>query len=121
MAAAIAKQLLGERGDVQSAGVETGNGASATRGAIDVMAEWGLDIQGHASRDIDTIDAGAFDVVVAMEPRIRRKLESSGLQASHIETLDIEDPYNKPIDDYRIAANSIQLGLRRIFQERGWI
>lgn len=118
MAEAIARQILGAAANVESAGIDVCDGASATQDAIAVMAERGLDIRDHRSRGIDTVDATAFDLVVAMTPAIAHSLRSIGVDPSAIIELDISDPYGKGIDAYRERADSIVLELSRIFESK---
>jgi protein-tyrosine phosphatase len=115
MAEAIARRILATTFDVQSAGIEASDGASATRDAIDVMAEKGIDIRGHSARRIDKVDVLAFDLVVAIDPGIAYSLRSRGTDPAKIIELDIPDPYGKGIECYRATVDSIVLELRRIF------
>jgi protein-tyrosine-phosphatase len=101
MAEAIARRILATTFDVQSASIEASDGASATRDAIDVMAERGLDIRGHSARGIDSVDVSAFDLVVAMDPGIAYSLRSRGTDPATIIELVIPDPYGKGIECYR--------------------
>ncbi|MGB7910992.1 MAG: hypothetical protein WCF59_02070 [Desulfobaccales bacterium] len=115
MAEAIARGLLGTTADVQSAGIDADSESLANKKAIAVMKERGIDIRGHRSRDIETIDLSAFDLIIAMTPIIARYLRSLGISGSKIIKLNIEDPYNEGIEAYRFAAEALEVELRRLF------
>jgi len=65
-------RLLGDSASVGSAGVDAGTGAPTHPKAKVVMKECGLDLAGHRSKDVEDLDLGAFDLIVAMEPRIEK-------------------------------------------------
>jgi len=63
MAEGLARHLLGDRADVQSAG------SRPTRPnpyAIEAMAEAGIDITSHTSKSVDGMNAGDFDYVITL-------------------------------------------------------
>jgi arsenate reductase len=63
MAEGLARRLFGSRATVESAG------SAPTRVspyAVEAMAEIGIDISGHASKALGSIDAGAADLVVTL-------------------------------------------------------
>ncbi len=61
MAEAWARELLGGRGTVQSAGSRP---SSVNPVAIRVMAEVGIDLSGHRSKSVDDIDPATIDTVI---------------------------------------------------------
>lgn len=63
MAEGLARQLLGDRAEVLSAG---SNPASVNPHAIEVMAEIGIDITSHYSKSVNTIDPAGLDLVVTL-------------------------------------------------------
>ena len=63
MAEGLARQILGERAEVASAG---SNPAHVSPHAVEAMAEIGIDITGHVSKSVDTIDLSGLDVVVTL-------------------------------------------------------
>ncbi|MGH2830519.1 MAG: low molecular weight phosphatase family protein [Actinomycetota bacterium] len=97
MAAAMLTELLDSAAHIESAGVDADEGRPAQPNAISVMAERGLDISAHVSRDMDSVGTKKFDVVIAMEPAVAHRLESYQLEASRIEVLNIEDPFGRRI------------------------
>lgn len=63
MAEGLARRLFGETVRVQSAG---SNPTHVHPLAIAVMAEVGIDIAGHTSKSVDTIDPAAVDTVITL-------------------------------------------------------
>ena len=66
MAAALARQLLGDAVVVDSVGVYNGDGVDPF--AAEVMREVGLNIDSHASKTFNDVDPGGFEVIVALTP-----------------------------------------------------
>jgi len=63
MAEGLARDTLGGRADPLSAGSSPG---SVNPYAIEVMAEVGIDITGHHSKSVETIDLSDLDLVVTL-------------------------------------------------------
>ena len=63
MAEGLARQILGERTEVSSAGSEP---STVNPHAIEAMAEIGIDITGQYSKSVDTIDLSGLDLVVTL-------------------------------------------------------
>ena len=63
MAEGLARQILGERAEVLSAGSHP---SSVNPHAVEAMAEVGIDISGQHSKSVDTIDISGLDLVVTL-------------------------------------------------------
>jgi thioredoxin type arsenate reductase len=63
MAEALARNILGARADVISAGSQP---STVSPYGVEAMAEIGIDISGHRSKSIDEIDATGLDLVVTL-------------------------------------------------------
>ncbi len=63
MAEGLARQILGERAEVSSAGSEP---APVNPRAVEAMAEIGIDITGQYAKSVDTIDLSGLDLVVTL-------------------------------------------------------
>ena len=63
MAEGLARQILGERAEVSSAGSDP---APVNPHAVEAMAEIGIDITGQHSKSVDTIDLSGLDLVVTL-------------------------------------------------------
>lgn len=115
MAAAVARELLGATVHAESAGIAADDGASATRDAVRVMNERGLDIGGHRSRSFRALNLSDFDLLVALTPAIAQDVRRAGVEPSKIATLDIPDPYGKGLEVYRTTVAAIERDLNRLF------
>jgi len=117
MAAAIARQMLGETVRAESAGVAAADGAAVTKDAVRAMQERGLDISGHRSRSFAAVDLTTFDLLVALTPAISHDVRSAGVEPSRVATLDIPDPYDKGLDAYRVTAAALERDLKTLFDQ----
>lgn len=63
MAEGWARALLGDRVRAQSAGTRP---SRVNPYAVEVMAEVGVDLSGHASKSVDTIDPATVDTVITL-------------------------------------------------------
>ena len=63
MAEGLARARFGDRVSVQSAGSHPG---TVNRHAVTVMAEIGVDISGHRSTQVDTIDPASVGTVITL-------------------------------------------------------
>ena len=63
MAEGLARRIFGDAVQVQSAGA---NPSQVNSFAIEVMAEIGIDISGHTSKSVDTIDPATVDTVITL-------------------------------------------------------
>jgi protein-tyrosine-phosphatase len=112
MAAALAAARLGSSVAVQSAGVECGGGLGAAQNAIAAMAERGFDISNHRSTDVGDVDITQFDLVVAMDKNVARRVEQ--LNPKRLERWDVADPYGGDIGRYRSTADAIQTAVDKL-------
>ena len=63
MAEGLAREIFGARAVVQSAGSQP---SRVSPYAIDVMREIGIDLSGHTSKSVDSIDPGNIDTVITL-------------------------------------------------------
>jgi arsenate reductase len=63
MAEGLARSILGDRISVMSAGSEPSH---VNPYAVEVMRELGLDLSGHHSKSVQTIDPAAVDTVITL-------------------------------------------------------
>lgn len=116
MAHAVARMLLGANARIESAGICADDGASATRDAVQVMQERGLDISDHRSRSVTTLRLSDFDLVVAMTAAIAETLRLHGVGQAKLRALDVNDPYGNGLEAYRSTAAAIDSALRHLFR-----
>lgn len=135
MAEGILKNLLVLKGiegvEVSSAGIFALPGSPATPEAIEALAGWGIDLNGHKARLLTpemiheadlvlTMTARHKVTVLKMAPNAKNKVftisEYAGLAG------DIPDPIGRPVYFYRQYAEGIRrlcrLVLRRFLSER---
>jgi arsenate reductase len=108
MAEALARNLFGDRVEVQSAGSRP---TSVNPYAIEVMRELGADITAQRSKCLTTIDASTVDIVITLcheevrPPQLRRM--------RHIHWA-IDDPADGPLrpdtmrEQFRVARDTIK-------------
>jgi len=63
MAEGLARRFFGDRAEVLSAGSDP---APVSPHAVEAMAEIGIDITGHHSKSVETLDPSALDLVVTL-------------------------------------------------------
>jgi protein-tyrosine-phosphatase len=121
MAEVLLEQRLEREGltgwEVESAGTWTVDGAPASRYAIQVMAERGVDIATHRSRQLHRVLLEQADVVLVMTQGHAEALRLEFPdQADKVFLLsemkegqryDIEDPYGKPLEVYQTCVEEI--------------
>jgi protein-tyrosine-phosphatase len=115
MGAGIARRLVGDRVTVDSCGLETQGGLPATKRAIAVMEEIGIDISNHRARSIDEVNPAQYEVVIAMEPSIGESLRKRGVHPDRLRSLDVADPYGGTMELYRARRDEIISQLRHLF------
>jgi protein-tyrosine-phosphatase len=132
MAQVIFRKLVSNDPSLQSAGIEvesagTGVGLDyATPEAIECMAEYGLNLNGHQPKSITSHLVQWADLVLVMESRHRDMLLSRFPQAgkkTHLlseyvgESGDVPDPYLQGIEIYRKCAATLQSMLKNLAEK----
>jgi len=129
MAAGLMRQHLAIAGldgqvQVQSAGIWAIAGRPASQEAIQVMAERGIDISSHRTRELDMTDVAQADLILVMEEAHRRSIFHLAPQHLHKVFLlsemagkhhDIEDPYGQSLAEYRCCAEELDSLLKAGF------
>lgn len=126
--------------DVASAGVSVvRDGMSASKEALDVMAEKGIDLSSHRTRQITSEMIAEADLVLTMtEAQKRRVLDllpgsddkvytlleyvasrggaprDEDGEGEHLRQLDISDPFGSDIEGYRRCAREVEEALTRL-------
>jgi protein-tyrosine-phosphatase len=125
----LEERSLDSQYQVDSAGVYALDDHPASRNAIFVMAERGIDITDHRGRTITGSDMVRANLVLAMSREHTQALRQSWpqygwkvylLSETVDERKDVKDPYGGSIDQYRAAADVIsgyiEEGLDRILE-----
>jgi len=121
MAAGLMRQRLAVAGldgqvQVRSAGIWAMAGRPASEGAIQVMAEHGIDISQHRACELDVTDVAQADLILVMEEAHRRSIFH--LAPQHLQKVfllsemagkhhGVEDPYGQPLVEYRRCADEL--------------
>lgn len=121
MAEGLLRQKLQEAGlsdeiVVRSAGVFASEGRPASDGAVQAMAERGIDISGHRARALRMEDIASADLILVMEEAHRRSIFHQAPQ--HLRKVfllsemvgrhdDIADPIGQPLEAYRATAERL--------------
>lgn len=112
MAAALFSEIAAARGlpvIADSAGLAA-DGSPASRNAIDVMAEEGIDISRHLSKQVTPALYDAAHVVAVMTDRHRLALIAAGADPRKIVLLGggVPDPYGGPPSLYRETRDALK-------------
>jgi protein-tyrosine-phosphatase len=134
MAVGLLRRRLAERGldsqyEVLSAGVYALDKQPASRNAIFVMAERGIDITDHKAHTVTGSDMVRSNLVLAMSREHTQALRQSWpnygwkvylLSEMAGERKDVKDPYGGSVDQYRAGADMISRyideGIERILE-----
>ena len=124
MAEALMRDALSKRGitgiTVTSAGLYCSAGMPASRNAVSVMAEYGIDLSGHLSRAFEDIDASGGLILCmtrAHADAVRRlvdDIEVHTLSAYAGLDGDVDDPFGGDMPSYRKTAALIKDMVERI-------
>lgn len=97
----------------ESAGILKLGGKPLAQHSLSILRELGIDASSHTSRNVGAIDAGVFDVVVALSEHIATRLPVEyGITPDVV--WDIPDPYGTGMPGYRVAYAQIEAGLREL-------
>lgn len=93
MAVGVATTRLAGRAEVSSAGVEACGQQASTKAKALMLRRYQFDLSPHRSTDVDNVQLGDFDFIVAMEPKFAKRLaEEFKVPLERIITWNIEDP-----------------------------
>ncbi|GMQ92870.1 MAG: arsenate reductase ArsC [Acidimicrobiia bacterium] len=111
MGAALLEHHAMGRVEVRSAGSEPGNEVNPA--AVNVLAEWGIDIAGRSPRVLSTDDVGASDVVITMGCGDACPV----LPGTRYQDWELTDPAGKDLDIVRSVRDEIDLRVRALLSE----
>ena len=137
MAEAILKNMLEDAGldvEVASAGTSVFYEGGASKQAVEVMEERGIDLSSHRSRPVGREHLEKADLVLTMTrahkravldmvPEISEKVftlkeyVNQGPEgAQDGDDLDIADPFGRPVEYYRTCAAEIEEALEKLVE-----
>jgi len=131
MAEGLLKSMLKSKGvegiNVESAGIAAFPGMMASNQAVRVMKEFGVDLSGHRTRQVDRKLLQGADLILTMteghktalqswEPSVWSKIHTMKEYAD-MEDKDISDPYGLHDEAYRKTASEIREALEKILDK----
>jgi protein-tyrosine-phosphatase len=116
MAEGLARKLLGNQADVESAGTHA-TGSGATVEAIDVMrSKFAIDISSHRSRNVKDIPVDDFDYIIPMDDAVADDLRSDypSIGARLLGPWNVRDPFGRGTAAYERAAREIEKHVKEL-------
>ena len=125
MAEGLARNVFGPHILVGSAGLAAWEGDSASRQAIEVLKEKGIDLTAHQARRVNSELLAEADWIVPMTEVHERRLKVMfpehavrikrlGAWSSQGEICDISDPYGGSVEIYRQCAEKMEVLIAEI-------
>lgn len=96
---------------VKSVGLKPGTSEDTTNATETLRIHFGINISRHIPVGIQGLNFQDFDLVVAMDKYVGKKLKDMPL--SKLLTLNIEDPYGDDLEEYRLCALRIDQEVSR--------
>lgn len=130
MAEGIFNKIAKERGlddTAGSAGIFAAEGGSASKNAVDALAETGADISGHKSRRVTPEMLAEYDEILTMTNSHADILKSALPQFGYkIRTLseatggggEISDPFGGDLDAYRACRDEIERLVEKLWDNK---
>lgn len=86
--------------------------------AVEVMKEIDIDISSHLSKNITPQMLNEYDFLFVMTNAHKENLTAFDESiSSKIKVMDIDDPYGKGIEEYRVCRNNIVKYIDRLLEE----
>lgn len=116
MAEGYLKSQKGENYEIISRGLST-DGSPAAENSVAVMAEIGIDISSHISRQLSYSDIEKADVIVGMTASHIDVLEALGVDKLKCCVLGITDPFGGDLLCYRSCRDEIIKGIDELCED----
>ena len=98
-----------------SAGIAAGDREEANPYAVEVMAEIGIDISRHKTKNVTPKLLSDSDYIIVMTETQREKLSAfDGTLSEKIRVLDVDNPSGRTIEAYRLCRKQIKEHLSEI-------
>ena len=99
----------------ESAGIAVGTeGRPATAEAVNALRKLGIDISGHRSRSVRSLDMSRVDLFAAMTMDHAEMLVNLGVPKNKIYVMDILDPYGGNQEIYDKCCKAIKLSTEHL-------
>ena len=114
MAEGLAKNILGSRVKISSAGLAPFS-KNATREAVEILKEfYGIDISEHCPKPVTDLDLNRVDLIIGLYSTVYRYLSDVYPHLSEkILLWEIEDPFGKDMKAYKETAEIIQNHIKK--------
>jgi protein-tyrosine-phosphatase len=114
MAEGLAKKMLGNKANIESAGLAA-YFESAEEEAVEVLKNfYGIDISDHSPRNVTDLDLERFGLIIALDSIVWSNLHTSYPHlAEKILLWEIEDPFGKDIKAFKETAEKIQHHIKK--------
>jgi protein-tyrosine-phosphatase len=120
MAEALARQRLGPKADVASAGIGAAGGPAAEEAVLVMRVVYKIDISAHVARPVGAFDLKSFDAIIAMDPSIDHHLRTIWeVPESILYGWDIEDPLGGDFQTFKETALKIERRLGQFLAAAG--
>lgn len=120
MAAALMRQLHGDRVYVDSCGIEAGPGLDPL--VVEVLAEAGIEAMVRAPKSLEQLEDDSFDLVVSLTPdaqhRVAQRLRGRAVELEYWPTFDpteAEGSREVILDAYRRLRDQLCQSIRERF------
>jgi arsenate reductase len=111
MAEGFARSLSGGSIEIWSAGVAPSGRVS--QGAVQVMAESGIDISGHESKGVDRVPLSTMDWIVSLG-EVSASVVAPPRFTGRVEDWRVRDPVGESLDVYRAVRDDIERLVREL-------
>lgn len=101
--------------EARSFGLAAFGGEPASRYAVEVMRDCGIDISAHRSTPLNRYALSEATLVVCMTEAHSRVLLQVGVAPEKLVVFDIPDPYKGTVQDYRRCAEKIKMELNKVY------
>ena len=112
MAEALTKSRYGEEVLVKSVGLKPGTPEDTTNAMETLQTHFGINTPRHIPLGIYGLNFQDFDLVVAMDKFVAKKLKD--VPPSKLLTWNIDDPYGDDLEEYRRCALKINQKVSRL-------
>ncbi|MBN2084828.1 MAG: low molecular weight phosphatase family protein [Anaerolineales bacterium] len=98
----------------ESAGVGALDGKPPSPPAVAEMKRRGIDILRHRARNISSIAAADYDMVVALDKEVAALFSAAFPEYPDTRTWIVPDPYGGSTEEYREAADMISVRVEKL-------
>jgi len=121
MAVGIARRILGDQCQAESAGIGAAGGSAAEEAVLVMKAAYKVDISGHRARSLNGLDLARFDYVIALDFFVYNDIKKrNAVPDEKLFGWDIEDPLGLGYAAFKRAAAKIESRLVQFLNNQGF-